>query len=475
MNKALGAGEGVGRVRSGRGVELALVGLASAVLAAGLAVVTVDRGQPVGWSPLVLGGGFFALYGLAHLAVRVLAPHADRLILPCGAFLNGLGIVVIYRLDLSNPKPSSHGPLPAGDAPMQLVWTMLALVLFGAVLRGVRDHRALGRYTYTSGVAGLFLLVLPGLLPSSISEVNGAKLWVRLGPLSIQPGEFAKILIIIFAAGFLVAKRELFTNAGKRFLGMDMPRARDLAPLVIAWGLSVGVLALEKELGASLLYFGIVLVMIYIATERVSWLLIGLVFFVGGSVLAYTAFEHVQTRVEVWTDPFAHANGSGFQLVQSLFGIAQGGLVGSGLGRGRPDLVPFANTDFISASIAEELGLVGLMTVLVVYLLLCARGLRIAVSVRDSFGKLLAGGLAFGLGLQVFIVVGGVTQLIPLTGMTMPFLSYGGSSLLANFVLIALLLRLSHAAHRPVPAARAPEGRTPLAEAHTQMVSRPST
>jgi len=457
--------------RSYRRTELRMLVLVAVVATAALVAVAGNQQRPVSWQLLACGAGYFALFAAGHLAIRRFADHADPLLLPCAALLNGIGLVLNYRIDLSTPG-RARWFLPAGAAPAQVVWTAVALAMFAAVLRWVPDHRQLGRYTYTAGLLGLFLLVLPGLLPASISQVNGAKLWLRIGPLSIQPGEFAKILIIVFAAGFLIDKRELFTKAGRQLFGrLDLPRARDLAPLLVAWGLSIGVLALEKELGASLLYFGIVLVMLYIATERASWLVLGLGFFTGGCVVAFFAFPHVRSRVEVWADPFAHARTSGAQLIESLFGLADGGVFGAGLGRGQPELVPFANTDFIVSTVGEELGLVGLAAVLVVYAVLFGRGVRAALTARDNFGTLLAGGLAFGLALQVFIVVGGVTQLFPLTGMTVPFLSYGGSSLLSNFVLVALLLRVSDAARRPAPA-RPRDPQPPLAEAHTEMVDR---
>lgn len=474
MIRALAGHDASTGPRPARIAEIGLLAFAAILVTVALGMVQAIDLEALSAQPLALGTGYLALLSVAHIAVRTFAPHADQLILPCAALLNGLGLVVIYRLDLASEANAiaMHKPVPSGNATMQVVWTAVALTLFVVVLWWIRDHRNLSRYGYTAGVAGLILLVLPGVLPSSISEVNGAKLWLRLGPFSIQPGEFAKLLVIIFAGAFLVSKRDLFATAGKQIFGMALPRPRDLGPLIFAWGISVGVLALEKELGASLLYFGIVLAMIYVATERVSWLIIGLMFFVGGSVIAYFLFDHVRTRVEVWSDPFAHAAGSGYQLVQSLFGLAYGGIAGTGLGRGHPDRVPFANTDFISAAIGEELGLIGLLAVLMTYLILFTRGMRAALSVRDSFGKLLAGGLAFGLALQISVVVGGVTELIPLTGMTMPFLSYGGSSLLANFILIALLLRVSDAAYQPAFREARPAPSTPLAEAHTEMVIR---
>jgi len=277
---------------------------------------------------------------------------------------------------------------------------------------------------------------------------------------------------MIFVAAFLVTKRDLFTTAGRSVLGMELPRARDLAPLLVAWGLSLGVLVLEKDLGTSLLFFGIVLVLLYIATERLAWLVIGLIFFLGGSTVADMIFPHVQRRVTAWINPFSDYDGAGYQMAQSLFGLGTGGVFGTGLGAGRPDLVPEAHTDFITAAIGEELGFVGLAAVLFTYLLVVMRGMRTALTVRDTFGKLLAAGLAFVIGLEVFIVVGGVTKLIPLTGLTAPFLAYGGSSLLANYILVALLLRISHAARAPAAPATPRTPPAPLAQARTEMVPR---
>ncbi|MGH3938774.1 MAG: FtsW/RodA/SpoVE family cell cycle protein [Pseudonocardiaceae bacterium] len=457
-----------------RNLELAMLAFAAVVVTTALVLVELNQSNELTRALLYYGAAFLGLFAVAHVAVRILAPYADPLILPCVAVLNGLGLVFIHRLDLAEAVTAvaTGNEIPAGDVPRQIAWTTLALGLFVAVLMQVRDHRMLTRYSYTAGLVGLTLLALPGLLPSSISEVNGAKIWLRFGGLGIQPGEFAKILLMIFFASFLVTKRDLFNTAGKKVLGMELPRPRDLAPLLVAWGLSLGVLVLEKDLGSSLLFFGIVLVLIYIATERIAWLVIGLSFFVAGAMVARTLFAHVQDRVTAWLDPFSDYDGAGYQMAQSLFGLGTGGVFGTGLGAGRPDLVPEAHTDFITAAIGEELGFVGLAAVLFTYLLLVMRGMRTALAVRDTFGKLLAAGLSFAIGLQVFVVVGGVTKLIPLTGLTAPFLSYGGSSLLANYILVALLLRISNSARAPVPSApRKPAA--PLAEAHTEMVKRP--
>lgn len=460
---------------TGRGIELVLLAFAAVLVTGALALVEANQEQALTQALLWVGLAYLALFTIAHLAVRRFAPFADPLILPCVALLNGLGLVMIHRLDLARVDRA----LAAGrDAPVELVsrqiaWTAIGLGLFVAVMWVVRDHRTIARYAYTAGFAGLVLLALPGLLPSSISEVNGAKLWIRIGGVGMQPGEFAKILLIVFFAAFLVQKRDLFSTAGRRFLGMELPRARDLAPLIVAWGLSVGVLVLERDLGTSLLFFGIVLVLLYVATERVSWLLIGLTFFLGGCLIAYQLFGHVRVRVQVWLDPFADFENTGFQISQALFGLGTGGVGGTGLGAGRPDLVPYAESDFMLSSLGEELGLIGLAAILIVYLVLITRGLRSALAVRDSFGKLLATGLAFTLALQVFIVIGGASKLIPLTGLTLPFLSYGGSSLVANYALVAMLLRISNAARAPLPR-RAAAPLPPIAEAGTELVERPS-
>jgi cell division protein FtsW (lipid II flippase) len=459
---------------TGRGIELVLLAFAAVLVTGALVLVEANQEQELTRALIFVGLAYLGLFTGAHVAVRRFAPYADPLILPCVALLNGLGLVMIHRLDLAE---ADRAEALGREAPTELIsrqvaWTAIGLVLFVAVLWVVRDHRTLARYAYTAGFAGLVLLALPGLLPSSISEVNGAKLWIRVGPVGIQPGEFAKILLIVFFAAFLMQKRDLFTTAGRRFVGMELPRARDLGPLLLAWGLSVGVLVLERDLGTSLLFFGIVLVLLYAATERVSWMLIGLAFFFGGCLIAYQLFSHVRVRVQVWLDPFADFEGTGFQIGQALFGLGTGGVGGTGLGAGRPDLVPYAESDFMLSSLGEELGLIGLAAILVIYLVLITRGLRSALAVRDSFGKLLATGLAFTLALQIFIVIGGASKLIPLTGLTLPFLSYGGSSLVANYALVALLLRISNAARAPLP--RRPATPLPsIADAGTELVERP--
>ena len=460
---------------TGRTIELVLLAFATVLVTGALILVEANQEQELTTALLFLGVAYLGLFMLAHVAVRRFAPYADPLILPAVALLNGLGLVMIYRLDLAKAdRAIERGrELPTELYTRQVAWTAVGLALFVAVLWVVRDHRKLASYAYTAGFVGLILLALPGILPASISEVNGAKIWLRLGIFSIQPGEFAKILLIVFFSAYLMQKRDLFSTAGRRFLGMELPRARDLAPLLLAWAFSVGVLVLERDLGTSLLFFGIVLVLLYTATERVSWLLIGLTIFAAGGFVAYQLFGHVRTRVEVWIDPFADFDGSGFQIAQALFGLGTGGLGGTGLGAGRPELVPYAESDFMLSSLGEELGLIGLAAIMVIYLVLITRGLRSALAVRDSFGKLLATGLAFTLALQVFIVAGGASKLIPLTGLTLPFLSYGGSSLVANYALVALLLRISNAARAPLPR-RPAVPLPPIAEAGTELVERPS-
>jgi cell division protein FtsW (lipid II flippase) len=394
----------------------------------------------------VLAGGFAA----THLAVRRLAASADPVLLPAVAVLNGLGLTMIYRLDRAQGRT---GLTADSDFSAQLGWTVLGVLLFVVVLLLVREPRLLQRYTYTAGLIGLGLLILP-LVPGLGVEINGARIWVRFplprDSLSFQPGELAKLFLIVFFAGYLVEKRDVLALARTRVLGIDLPRGRDLGPIVVAWIASLGVLVFERDLGTSLLFFGVFVAMLYISTERWSWLVIGAVLFVAGSTMAYLLFAHVQTRFSVWLNPFADEAGAGYQIAQSLYGFATGGILGTGLGQGYPDFVPYASTDFIAASFGEELGLAGFMALMLLYAVVVERGFRTALAARDSFGKLLAVGLSIEVGLQVFVVVGGVTRLIPLTGLTTPFLSYGGSSLIANWMLVALLMRISDHARRPV-------------------------
>ena len=449
-----------------RGTEAALLGFAVLITVVAQAIVDLTitgslRPEMAGFSAWIA-----ALWVIAHLVVRRWAAYADPLLLPSVALLTGLGLAVIHRLDLAAEQVNST--VTREDAPVQLIWATLGVLLFVGVLVVVRDHRMLSRYAYTLALIAMGLLALPALLPSSISEVNGAKIWIRLAGFSIQPGEFAKICLVVFFAAYLVDKRDVLALASRRVIGLELPRGRDLGPVLLAWVLSILVLVFERDLGSSLLLFGIFVVMLYVATERSSWLLIGVGLFAGGALIAYQIFGHVQQRVDTWLDPFAYQDGAGYQLTQSLFGLGTGGLFGAGLGGGRPDQVPVAKSDFIASAVGEELGLFGLVAVIIVYLVLVERGLRTSLIVRDAFGKLLAAGLAFAVAWQVFVVLGGVTGLLPLTGLTTPFLAYGGSSLVANFVLVALLVRISDAARRPAVAHATPPR---FGDAPTEVVS----
>jgi cell division protein FtsW (lipid II flippase) len=433
-----------------------LLGGAVVVTTVALVLVEASQDQRITWELAKLGLAYLALFVVAHLAVRRFAPFADPLLLPIAALLNGLGLVLIHRLDLAGVQTavSNSLPIPALDADHQLLWTAGAILIFAALLVLLRDYRSLARYNYTLGLVGLAALIVPAVLPDRYSETNGAKIWLRLPGFTVQPGEFSKVLLIVFVAALLVSKRDLFTAAGRHAFGVELPRIRDLGPILLVWAVCVGVLIFERDLGVCLLIFATVLALLYIATERVGWLIVGGALLVLGIVLAYNMSQRMRVSVHTWQHPFADYTNTGYRIAQSLFGLATGGLAGTGLGSGRPDMVPFAKTDFIIATIGEELGLIGLAAVLLLYTVLVVRGLRTALAVRDSFGKLLAAGLAFSIAVQVFLVVGGVTRLIPQTGLTTPFISYGGSALLANYALLALLIRVSDAARAPAPARR---------------------
>ena len=452
------------RPRTRRNVELLLLLLAVGIVL--VAYLNVGLAMNGAFPPDMLsyGAGLLGIAGAFHLVLRWRASYADPLLLPIATLLNGLGLVMIHRLDLAYNRTGMDAL-----ALKQLVWSALSVVIAAAVIITLRDHRRLRRYTFTAMAGGLALLLLP-LVPGLGRSVLGSRIWIGLGPFTFQPGEVAKILLAIFFAGYLVQTRDVLALVGRRFLGIALPRARDLGPILIAWLASLGVLVFEKDLGSSLLFFGLFVAMLYVATERRSWIAIGMVLFCGGAYLAYLLFGHVQQRVLLWLHPFSErALETSDQLVKGLMGMASGGLFGTGLGRGHPELTYFPESDFIIPSFGEEIGLVGVFALLVLYALIIERGLRTALGVRDGFGKLLAVGLSFSMALQCFVVVGGVTRVIPLTGLTMPFLSYGGSSLLANWSLVALLLRISDQARRPLPDV-SPTDVSPQAAAHTEVV-----
>ena len=412
-----------------RSTELGLVVLAVILAAGGYVLTALAKGTrlPADLAPFAAGAAALAI--VAHLAVRRFAPRADGTLLGLAVLLNGIGFVTIARLD---PDLARY----------QSLWTAVGVAAFVIILRVVQRIRDLERYRYTFALVGIASLLLSAV-PGIGREINGARLWVQIGPLNFQPGEAAKVTLVIFLAAYLVEKRELLSTPTWRVGPMMLPDPKHFAPLLLAWGSSILVMVREKDLGSSLLFFAVFLAMLYMSTGRASYVGIGAGLFAGGATIAYQIFDHVQSRVTTWINPWPLAQDQGFQLVQALFAFGSGGVAGAGLGLGSPGSIPNASTDFVFAAIGEELGLIGTTAVLVVYLLFVGVGFRVALRAEQPFLKLLAAGLTTMLGIQTFIILGGVTRLIPLTGITMPFVSYGGSSLLANFVILALLLRIS--------------------------------
>ncbi len=424
-----------------RNLELFLLIVACGINAAAVVLVQLGALGHLDLTLVYLGVGLSALVIGTHIVLRFLAPQADPFLLPIATVLNGLGIAEIYRIDIH------YGDSGWDSAGLkQIAWSAIAIVCALVVVIVIRNHRILQRYTYIFGFAALVLLLLP-MLPGIGREIYGARVWIGIGPFSFQPGEIAKLCLAIFFAGYLVQARDSLSAVGKKILGVRFPRARDLGPILIVWIMSMAVIVFQRDLGTGLLIFGLFLVMIYVATSRISWVILGVLLIVGGAIVASQVLAYVHDRFENWLNPFAQnvydAQGGSFQLVQGLFGLAHGGLIGTGLGQGQPWITPVSQSDYIIASIGEELGLAGLFAIFALYLVFVARGLRIGFAGQDDFGKLLAVGLSFTLALQCFIVIGGVTRVIPLTGLTTPFLAAGGSSLVANWIIVALLLRLS--------------------------------
>ena len=431
---ATGAAAVPALVRRRRSTELTLVVMAGLITAVAYTLASLGANAEI---PARIGpflGLLLVLVGVAHVAVRLLARGADGTLLPVAVLLHGIGYVMITRLDDEL-------------AALQTLWSFVAIAAFVATLFLVQRTADLARYKWTLFFGGAFLLLLP-MAPGLGVNINGARIWVQLGPISFQPGEFAKIALAVFFAAYLAERRELIAASTWKIGPFRLPELQYIAPILVAWGFSVMVMVGQRDLGSSLLFFTLFVVMMWVATERVSYLVIGFVLFGAAAFASWKMFGHVQTRVDIWLDPWEDEYGKGFQIVQALYGIGDGGIVGTGLGRGSPDKVPEAQNDFIFAAIGEEMGLVGATTVLMAYLLLIGAGLRIALRTDRTFDKLLATGLTTIVGVQAFIIVGGVIKVVPLTGITLPFVSYGGSSLLSNYIILAILLRLSDASAR---------------------------
>jgi cell division protein FtsW (lipid II flippase) len=417
-----------------RRTELGLIVMAAAITAVAYTLASLGKNAVI---PPILVPFLVAMLGLlvvAHLANRVLAKGADGTILPLAALLHGVGYVMIARLS-------------ERAAGLQTTWTFVAIVAYVAVLVVIQRAGDLARYQWSFLAIGAALLLLP-LVPGLGTAKYGARIWVSIGPINFQPGEFAKIALALFFAAYLADHRELISSGAWRVGPFHLPELRHLLPIALAWGFAVVVMVAEKDLGSSLLFFTLFVVMMWVATERASYLVIGLLLFSGAAYTAWRLFDHVKTRVAIWRDPWPQYEGKGYQIVQSMFAFANGGTSGTGLGLGSPNKIPVAKTDFIFAAIGEELGLIGTTAILIGFLLMIGSGLRIAIRADRAFEKLLATGLTTIVGMQAFIIIGGVTRVVPLTGIALPFVSYGGSSLLANYVLLALLVRVSDSTAR---------------------------
>ncbi len=412
----------------------------------GAALTLVQLGALGRIDPMILfiGGGLAVLAFALHFVLRFVARDADSFVLPIATLLTGLGIAMIYRIDLAKDLAGWNA-----YSTKQLAWTGISLVGAIVVVILLRNYRILFRYTYVFGLTGIVLLLLPFVPGLRIPDANAA-VWVSLGGnFAFQPGELAKICLAIFFAGYLVRTRESLTSVGTRFLGITWPRMRELGPVLVVWGISLGIIVFQRDLGTGTLIFGMFVAMLYVATGKTSWVLIGLALVAAGVALATQILSYVRGRFINWLFLFDPAqvdpDGAGYQPMQGLFGLAHGGLMGTGWGQGRPEETPLAHSDYIITSLGEELGLIGLFAIVALYMVFVSRGMRIGLAGQDDFGKLLSTGLAFTIALQVFIMVGGVTRVIPLTGLTTPFLAAGGSSLVANWLIVAILLRISDA------------------------------
>ena len=425
-----------------RTVELGLLVLGSLITASAYGLTSLARAAALPANIVPFLGIILLLLLSSHLVVRRFAPLADGLLLPLAALLNGLGYVVIARLD-------------PDLADSQSAWTFIGLGCFAVTLIVVSDVRRLEPYRYSFALLGVILLLLP-LVPRLGVNINGARIWLRIGPFSIQPGEFAKVVLATFLAGYLVDKRELLTVSTRRLGPVHLPDLKHFGPVLLAWGVALLVMIAQRDLGSSLLFFTLFITMLYMATSRAAYVLIGLSMFGAGSFLAFRQFDHVQRRVDIWLDPFNDPKGAGFQIVEAAFALADGGLTGTGLGLGSPGKIPFAATDMIFASIGEELGLLGATIILVSFLLFVTAGFRVASQTEDVFEKLLAAGLTALLGFQAFVIIGGILRVLPLTGVTLPFVSYGGSSLISNYIILAILVRISHRSAAAKAAKRRP-------------------